>query len=395
VTKARQSDGQDRAASQSHGRRLRRTVVAFSSLVALTVVMVAAFTSEPSSVGSSHPAAPVHRRASVTGHRAKTNALADDVTVPQPTTDPPAPGLLVPSGQNQSDPVVISDYGRYYLYTSGEPNQPFINIPVASSTNFTQWGPVTDALPVLPSWAVPGFTWAPDVHRFGGLYVLYFTAIVKGTSPAMECIGSATAFSAVGPFTPSQTPFICQSNQGGSIDPRVFTDSDGTNWMLFKSDQNIGGASVPTRIWSQPLAPDGLSLTGVPVDILGPDEPWEGTVVEAPDLVRVNDTYWLFYSANWFNQPQYAIGAARCTGPAGPCDEVSTAPLLASNLQGVGPGEESILSTPTGVWMLYTPVKSKAPKPDIPLRPVYIVRLGFKTTGPYLATGALPPVLQP
>jgi hypothetical protein len=373
----------------------QRVAVALAVLVGLVVMVIAAVQSGASATPEAHSASPTHRPSPAIGGHAPAghDLVASDVTAPEPTTIPLAPGLPVPSGQNESDPVVITDHGRYYLYTSGDPSQPIINVPVTSSSNFNQWGPVTDALPVLPGWAVPGFTWAPDVHRFGNHYVLYFTAIVKGTSPAMECIGSSTANSAVGPFTPSQRAFICQADQGGSIDPRVFTDDDGTNWMLFKSDQNIGGAPVPTRIWSQPLAADGLSLTGVPVDILGPDEPWQGTVVEAPDLVRVHGAYWLFYSANWFNQPQYAIGAARCTGPAGPCDEVSTTPLLSSNLQGLGPGEQSVFTSPSGVWMLYTPTKSLAPKPDA--RPVFITRIGFTAEAPYLASGAPPPALQP
>ncbi len=377
--------------------RVQWIATTLAAVVGLVVVVTAALGSSASARPETPSLARKHRAAvAVSVSRKVTNdVVVGDSTSPQPTNTPFAPGSLVPSGQNQSDPLVISDHGRYYLYTSSQPTQPIINVPVTSSSSFNQWGPVTDALPVMPGWAVPGFTWAPDVHRFGAQYVLYFTAVVKGTSPAMECIGSATSFSPTGPFTPSEKPFICQSSQGGSIDPRVFTDDDGTNWMLFKSDQNIGGATVPTRIWSQPLAADGLSLTGVPVDILGPDEPWEGTVVEAPDLVRVNGIYWLFYSANWFNQPQYAIGAARCTGPAGPCDEVSTTPLLASNFQGAGPGEESLLNSPAGVWMLYTPRKSLAPKPDIPPRPVYIVRIGFTARGPYLASGATPPTLQP
>src|SRR6202035_3236103 len=95
---------------------------------------------------------------------------------PAANPNPAAPGLIVPSGQNQSDPFLYLAQGRYLLYTSGEPGPHPVNVPVASAVSFQGWGPVTDALPVLPSWAVPGFTWAPDIHRFGSSYVLYFTA---------------------------------------------------------------------------------------------------------------------------------------------------------------------------------------------------------------------------
>ena len=121
-----------------------------------------------------------------------------------------------------------------------------------------------------------------------------------------------------------------------------------------------------------------------------PDRPWQGTIVEAPDMVLVGGAYWLVYSANWYNSPDYAIGAARCAGPAGPCADTGPTPLLASNFQGLGPGEASVFHDAAGIWMLYSPRRSLAPKPDVPPRPVFITRLGFTTQGPYLAGGPLP-----
>ncbi|MBF6555652.1 MAG: family 43 glycosylhydrolase [Acidimicrobiales bacterium] len=312
---------------------------------------------------------------------------------PPAAANPQSPGLLVSSGQNQSDPFLYLSGGRYFLYASGVPGTPPVNVPVASTTTFDHWSQVSDALPALPAWAVPGFTWAPDIHRFGSTFVLYFTALLQGSSPPMQCIGDAIGRAADGPFTPFRTPFICQTDQGGSIDPRVFTDGSGANWMLFKSDQNIDGATTPTKMWSQPLTADGLGLVGQPSELMAPDERWQGSIVEAPDMVEVNGTYWVVYSGNWFNQPSYGIGAARCAGPAGPCADISPRPLLGSNLQGEGPGEASVFKDSAGVWMLYSPWRSLAPKPDKPPRPVYITRLGFGSTGPYLAAGGPPPSL--
>ncbi len=244
---------------------------------------------------------------------------------------------------------------------------------------------MTDALPDLPAWATPGFTWAPDVHRFGSTWELYFTAMIRGSSPATECIGSATGTSPTGPFVAAPRPFICQLALGGSIDPRVFTDASGAHWMLWKSDQNIGGATAPTMLWSQPLSADGLTLTGRASVLLQPDEGWQGTIVEAPQMVEVGGTYWVFYSGNWFNQPAYAMGAARCAGPAGPCADTSPLPLLGSNFQGLGPGEGSVFEDASGLWLVYSPWRSLAPKPDFPPRPVFVARLGMLSSGPYLA----------
>lgn len=326
----------------------------------------------------------------VPGPGAPDAAVVGSATAPPPTASPEAPGVPVPSGQDASDPFLTVAADRYLLFTSDIPATPPVNVPVATSADFTTWTRPTDALPALPAWAVPGFTWAPDVHRFGSTWVLYFTALLRGTAPPTQCIGSAVADAPTGPFLPGAAPFICQLDQGGSIDPRVFVDGGGTPWMVWKSDQNIGGAAVPTRLWSQPLSPDGLHLLGTASLLMGPDRPWQGTIVEAPDLVEIGGAYWLVYSANWFNQPAYAVGAARCAGPAGPCADVAPGPLLASNAQGEGPGEASVFRDTTGVWLVYTPWRSSAPRPDWPPRPVDITRLGFGPTGPYLAAGGPP-----
>ncbi len=308
-----------------------------------------------------------------------------DAVQPPPTSDPSAPGQLVDSGENRSDPFLFLTGGRYYLYTSGTTVIPFLNVPVASTTDFKTWTPPIDAMPHLPPWAAEPYTWGPDVHQFGSTYVLYFTGYLKVLDE--QCIGAAVSRSPAGPFTAQPHPFICQSGLSGTIDPRIFTDRDGTNYMLFKSDQNAHGHTTPTTLWSQRLGPNGLSLLGSPSALMNPDEPWQGTVIEAPDLVLIHGVYWLAYAANWFNQPQYGIGVAWCKGPLGPCADLSSQPLMSSNAQGQGPGEPSFYQDATGVWMLYTPTMSLQGDPP---RPVYITRVGFAPQGAYLAAGAPP-----
>ena len=77
----------------------------------------------------------------------------------------------------------------------------------------------------------------------------------------------------------------------------------------------------------------------------------------------------MFYSGGWFNSPSYAIGAALCAGPVGPCRPTSSHPLLSSNSQGFGPGEPSVFEDSSGIWMLYNPWASNDPRPT-PNRPV-------------------------
>jgi beta-xylosidase len=371
----------------------RRTVYAVGALVIVGLVVAAAltvFTNDPVGGAGSVPAAHHPGRANPTTTTTTTPTPSDPA--PPATTNPSAPALLLPQGQNQGDlpegqdqgdPFLLDVGNRYYLYTS-QPSFSGANVPVASGTTMGNWGPVTDALPNLPAWTQSGFTWAPDVHRFGSSFVLYFTAVINGSNPSMQCIGNAVGTSPAGPFVAQPHPFICQFGSGGSIDPRVFTDADGTNWMVWKSDENIDGNATPTNVWTSRLSSDGLTLVGSATRIFAPDEAWQGTIVEAPDLVLEGGKYWLFYSANWFDQSAYGIGVASCAGPQGPCQDLSTQPLVSTNAQGEGPGEESVFTGQNGFWMLYNPWRSYAPTGITPPRPVAVARIGFGPFGPYL-----------
>ncbi len=376
----------------THHRSPRRKVaIGMGALVAVVVLVLTVQPWNGAQATPSHPA-PTHPTST---HPAvpRPSSLAYTAapsTQPPATADPSSPGQLVPSGENRSDPFLLRTGGRYYLYTSGTTSIPFLNVPVASTTDFITWTKPKDAMVHLPAWAAEPFTWGPDVHQFGSTYVLYFTGFLKLLDE--QCIGAAVSSSPDGPFKAQAHPFICQSGLSGSIDPRVFTDSSGTLYMQWKSDENAHGSSTPTTLWSQKLGADGLSLLGTPSTLMKPDEPWQGSVIEAPDMVEVGGVYWLAYAANWFNQPAYGIGVAWCKGPLGPCADLSDQPLISSNAQGQGPGEPSFYQDATGVWMLYTPIKSLDGDPP---RPVFITRVGFTTTGAYLAAGGPPPALTP
>src|SRR6185436_9009693 len=107
-----------------------------------------------------------------------------------------------------------------------------------------------DAFPDLPSWVEPGRTWAPSVMRDGDAYFLFYAAEERRTG--YQCIGKARSTSPTGPFRDTRRgPIICQRGLGGSIDPYVFRDRDGTRYLLWKNDGNCCGHQV--SLWSQRL----------------------------------------------------------------------------------------------------------------------------------------------
>lgn len=271
----------------------------------------------------------------------------------------PSEPLFVPVFKaNFPDAFVLAQSNRFIAYSTNDG----ANVPVAASTDLAHWafvadparpGKQLDAMPKLGSWAKTGFTWAPEVLQLGGKYLLYYTASDRRKNA--QCIGVAVANDALGPFVDSSPdPIVCQTNLGGSIDADAFRDTDGKLYLYFKNDGNRVHAR--TSLWGQALAPDGLSVTGQPVELVKDDQGWEERVVEAPTMVRSPAGYALFFSGGFFGwnpeeggQSPYAMGYASCTGPLGPCKAAADNPLLHSFRDREagclsGPGHQSIFT---------------------------------------------------
>lgn len=239
------------------------------------------------------------------------------------------------------DPFVLPDHGRFLAYaTNARGHQ--ANVQMAESSNLIDWVPIRragrlhDAMPVLPSWARPGKTWAPEVIRVGTTFVLYFTANERATD--RQCVGVATSADPLGPFvSDAAEPLVCQRALGGTIDASPFRDADGSLYLLYKSDGNNPAVLKPSQIFVQRLAPEGLATTGPATTLLRNDKHWEWRVVESPTMVRnPAGGYTLFYSANHFGWEadqrlsNYAMGYARCASVTGPCTKAAENPILHS-----------------------------------------------------------------
>jgi arabinan endo-1,5-alpha-L-arabinosidase len=242
------------------------------------------------------------------------------------------------------DPDVLEVDDVYYAYAT-EGN--LRNVRVARSTDLLEWEPLPDALPELPSWIIPGKTWAPEVTEIApGQYVLYFTA--TNFRPTLQCVGVATATSPEGPFTVvGEGMLVCPEEEGGAIDASTFLDADGTRYLLWKNDGNCCG--LDTWLQIAPLSADGLTLAGPTTKLVQQDQPWEGNLVEAPTLVERDGTYTLLYSANDYGGPAYAIGWATASSVLGPYTK-GEEPLLttAEVPEYVGPGGQDVVVGPDG-----------------------------------------------
>jgi arabinan endo-1,5-alpha-L-arabinosidase len=237
------------------------------------------------------------------------------------------------------DPGVLRDGDRYVLScTSGDAADAF---PLYASPDLESWTRAGHVFPAgqWPAWAKSDF-WAPEVHIVGEHYVVYFAA--RGADGRLA-IGAASASSALGPYTPLAQPLVHDATMG-LIEPSEI-NAGGGSYVLWKEDGNAVGKPTPIR--AQPLAPDGLSLTGSASTLITNDQPWEGAVTEAPFMVAEGGSYYLFYSGNSYANGAYAVGVARASSPLGPFTKAPR-PILVTGEAWVGPGHCAVVDTPAG-----------------------------------------------
>ena len=278
--------------------------------------------------------------------------------------------------ENFPDPGVLRAGGRYYAYST---NTSAENVPTLTSPDLVTWTDGPDALPDVGSWAVGGNTWAPEVIGAGGRYLLFYTA--RSIATGRQCIGRAVARAPGGPFRdPDREPFVCEVGEGGSIDASPFRDGDGTLYLYWKNDGNCCGK--PVNLYGRALSADGMRLVGPRRSLLTNTKPWQGNLVEAPEMVRRGGGHVLFYSANGYDSDRYAMGYATCRSALGPCTD-GPGPVLRSTAEAAGPGHGYVVTAPDGgTWLLYHAWPPQAIGSTLPGRQLWLDRIDWDGTRP-------------
>ena len=244
-------------------------------------------------------------------------------TNPVEPFDCPDPGVLG---------VDMPDGPHFYKVCTGGP------FPIRHSRDLVMWGD-TGAVVLpngKPAWAANGGrNWAPEMHKVGDNYIVYFTTVNGGN---VLSIGAAYASDPLGPYTEMAGPLV--EHPLGVIDAS-YLYSGGTPYLTYKIDGNSQGKPTPIKI--RPLAPDGLSFAGDEVQIMSNNaNSWEGGVVEAQWIVEHEGFHYMFYSGNVYDN-RYRTGVARSVGPLGPYEKLG-APILGNNERWVGPGHGSVVT---------------------------------------------------
>ena len=261
------------------------------------------------------------------------------------------------------------------LCTGG--NLPLLRAPTLTpSTTFSQAGVVLGG--TIPSWAQMG-RWAATHFDAGfkgrkfASFVLFSADIMPDDGKHKHEIGWVLSNDRRDGAREwkSYAPGVLDLGQapGGEIDPSIFRDDNGRTYLLWKSDDNNAGSTV-TYLWIQrvELTSTNLRLLGQKRLLIDSNGLWwvdsfipGGTLVEGPEMVKVNGWYYLFFAAGKYCQQSYSQGVARSQNIFGPYEKLNV-PLLSSNFVGraddsaktpiVGPGHAGFLKDDSGDWYL-------------------------------------------
>lgn len=228
-----------------------------------------------------------------------------------------------------ADPTILFHKGTYYLYgTVGlNADRGFL---VYTSKNMKLWKAAKEvnngyALKKGDAYGTAGF-WAPQVFFYNKKFYMAYVA--------NERIAIAESKSPLGPFTQTiKEPLVAPVNQ---IDPFVFIDDDGKKYLYhvrLTSGNKIFVAEMTDDLSA--IKPETLR------ECITAGNPWENTanapwsVTEGPSIIKHNNLYYLFYTANDFRNIDYATGYAVSDNPYGPWKKYSKNPILTRSMIGI------------------------------------------------------------
>lgn len=283
---------------------------------------------------------------------------------------------------NIGDPFILPVDGSYYAFATSSS----IGFYAWASPDLTAYGVKKKALQRV-SWA-NGLYWAPEVYAYGGWYSMVFSA--RRSSDNSLRIGIAFADKPQGPYKdPLDAPLFDFGY--AAIDASLFVDADGTPYLYYARDcsENVVNGYHESHIYVVRLTEDLLSTVGEPVLLTVPEQAWELHTGdyrwnEGPAVVRHEGKYYLFYSGNYFEEKEYAVGVAVSANPMGPFEKGDANPLLSyvqrdGKLLVSGPGHNSFFTVGEELFTAYhTHTYPTAPSGN---RQLCIDRAGFHRDG--------------
>jgi arabinan endo-1,5-alpha-L-arabinosidase len=261
------------------------------------------------------------------------------------------------------DPSIIKDGDTFYLFSTRA------GLAIRCSPDLVHWRLCGDVFAHLPEWAVkdvPGVRglWAPDVSYFNGQYHLYYSVSTFGSNrSSIGLVTNETLDAASDKYRWVDHGKVISSNVSddwNAIDPNVVFDEQNQPWLAFGSFW--GGI----KLRKLEAATGQLSARDQNLYSLAarPRTPTSPGAIEAPDIIRQNNYYYLFVSFDLCcrgKDSTYNIRVGRARRVTGPYMDRSGKPMMegggtlvvAGAGRWAGPGHCSILQAKDGDRLVY------------------------------------------
>jgi arabinan endo-1,5-alpha-L-arabinosidase len=216
------------------------------------------------------------------------------------------------------DPAIIRQGDTYYLFSTSQERDGKGLIHVRTSKDLATWTRTDSVFAAMPAWAraaVPGTRgiWAPDVSKTADEYRVYYSISTFGKN--RSAIGLVTTPSLEEPVWTDKGAVVRSDSRDdfNAIDPNVFDDAQGRQWMTF--------GSFWTGIKLIRLDPATGMRSAEDHKVYSLARRRDPGAVEAPFVVRRDDYYYLFVSFDFCcrgAKSSYFTVVGRAKSPTGP-----------------------------------------------------------------------------
>lgn len=268
------------------------------------------------------------------------------------------------------DPWVVRHAGRYYFTATLDPDG---GVWVWESPTLTGLGAPERRVRV---WTAPATgptsrqIWAPELHRLGGRWYLYFTASDGVDAHHRHYVLAARTDDPLGAYEPPAR--VDPGLEHYAIDGSVLATPDGRLYWMYCTDGPENG------VYLAPMRdPAHVDPSAPRVRIVAGSEAWEhgwrrvagrwtpdaGYWVEAPEALVHGGRVFVAYSAGHTATPHYYLGLVALAPGGDPMDPRAwtkhRAPVLAPYAGTDGrvftPGHNSFTTSPDGTedWLVY------------------------------------------
>lgn len=238
------------------------------------------------------------------------------------------------------DPFILRVGEEYFAYATSAPD----GFRCFRSRTLLDWEEVGYCYSHSP-WGENCF-WAPEVSFYRGKYYMIFTA--RRRSDHSLRIGLAVSAAPQGPFTDVKDGPLFDAGYA-AIDGSLFFDGDGSVYLYYARDcsENIVDGVHISEIYGAKLSDDLTELVSEPVKLTSPTLPWETERDpawrwnEGPAVLAHNGKYYLNFSVNCYDCPDYSVGCAVSERPLGPFVKYEKPVLVRGEGDFSGPGHNS------------------------------------------------------